>query len=114
MQDVTDGVPRNRSKSTQRFDPEKLAVLTKQASGELPIVAPDAAVVEAIPPDTAAPPPIAMPRAMTVEDPITTQLLAEVARTHDTLDFDEHVIEDAVEKLGDGEKAHPHTRRRTR
>jgi hypothetical protein len=87
-----------------------LAVLTKQASGEMPIVPPDAALAEG----QEASSPIAMPRAMTVEDPITTQLLAEVARTHDTLDFDERVIEDAVDKLGDGEKVHPHTRRRNR
>lgn len=66
--------------------------------------------------------PIVVPRAMTVEDPITTQLLAEVARTSHTVDFDDAVIDDAIEHLGSDETArpgddtppHPHVRRRPR
>ena len=66
--------------------------------------------------------PIVVPRAMTVEDPITTQLLAEVARTSHTVDFDDAVIDDAIENLGttgpevpgDDTPPHPHVRRRPR
>jgi hypothetical protein len=108
---VTDGAPRKRSKSTQRFDPEKLAKLAKQASGELPIVTTPAPEGAPLAEGTALP---TRSRALTVEDPITTQLLAEVARTHEPLEFDEYVIEDAVDKLGGAETAHPHTRRRDR
>ena len=103
------GHTRKREKATQRFDSEKLAALTKHAEkeGKTPPPTP-------VPP--AAPdghPPLAMPRAMTVEDPITTQLLAEIARgNEEEVELDDEGIDDAVDKLGDGERPHPHTRRR--
>ncbi len=60
---------------------------------------------------------VAMPRTMTVEDPMTTQLLAEVARRSETLDFDDAVIDRAVESLDKpaaktATAEHPHTLRR--
>lgn len=98
---------RNKGKATQRFDSEKLAALTKKAADEA------ASPAESQPkPRPGTNPPVAMPRAMTVEDPITTQLLAEIARTNETVELDDDMIDDAVDKLSDAEKPHPHTRRR--
>jgi hypothetical protein len=97
---------RNKAKATQRFDSEKLAKLTRKVADDAAAPPPPAE------PAPAPAPPIAMPRAMTVEDPITTQLLAEIARTSETVELDEDMIDDVVDKLGDAEKPHPHTRRR--
>jgi len=102
------GHTRKREKATQRFDSEKLAALTKRAEkeGKTPPPAPEPAPTEATPP-------LAVTRAMTVEDPITTQLLAEIARgNEEEVELDDEGIDDAVDKLGDGERPHPHTRRR--
>lgn len=96
-------------RATRRFDSAKLAAATRNAEADEPEDAPARA-----PSSPGAAEGIAMPRAMTVEDPITTQLLAEVARNSHTVDFDEAVIEEAIDKLGDGERPHPHTRRRPR
>ncbi|MGE5181946.1 MAG: hypothetical protein ACM31C_07780 [Acidobacteriota bacterium] len=43
---------------------------------------------------------------------MTTAMLAEVARRAQTTDFDEKLIEQVVDALGEGETTHPHTRRR--
>lgn len=103
------GHTRKREKATQRFDSEKLAALTKHAKQEGKTPPPAPAPAD---PDEATPG-LSVPRAMTVEDPITTQLLAEIARTNEEeVELDDDVIDDAVEKLGDGERPHPHTRRR--
>jgi hypothetical protein len=105
---------RKRSKSTQRFDPEKLAALAKEAGVE-PLAeqpAPEDPAAQAAGAADAAPDAPAVARAKTAEDPITTQVLAEVARTTDEVEFDDTVIDNVVEKLGEGETAHPHTRRR--
>ena len=93
-------------RATRRFDSAKLAEATRKPDADEPPARPPSS------PGSAEG--IAMPRAMTVEDPITTQLLAEVTRTSHTVDFDEAVIEEAIDKLGDGERPHPHTRRRPR
>ncbi len=43
---------------------------------------------------------------------MTTAMLAEVARRAQTTDFDEKLIEQVVDTLGEGDTTHPHTRRR--
>ena len=97
------------ARSTRRFDSAKLAALTR-----------DAGVAEPAKPDKPAPrvpaqgterPPVRA-RTATIEDPMTTAMLAEVARRAQTIDFDEKLIEQVVENLGEGDTAHPHTRRR--
>jgi len=56
---------------------------------------------------------LALPRTRTVEDPITTGVLAEVTRQPaEQLEFGEEVIEDVVENLGEQPASHPNTRRR--
>jgi acyl-CoA reductase-like NAD-dependent aldehyde dehydrogenase len=54
----------------------------------------------------------AAPRTLTVEDPLTTQLLAEVARRTRTIDIDDEA--DEATNLAAAETPHPHTRRRPR
>jgi len=56
---------------------------------------------------------LALPRTRTVEDPITTGVLAEVTRLPaEQLDFEDQVIEDVVENLGEKPASHPNTRPR--
>jgi hypothetical protein len=111
------GHTRRRSKSTQPVEPTKLAELTKESAalgrresavtGPFPIAQTEASA------DPAAE--IAVPRAITVEDPITTQVLAEVAREQpDGVLLDDAGIDDAVDKLCAAVTNHPHTRRRRR
>lgn len=106
---------RRPQRTTRRFDSAKLAEATRKAAAPPP----DEDALTDDEPSPVAPDedPAALlvrSRAMTVENPITTQLLAEVARSSHTIDFDEDVIEQAVDKLGDGERPHPHTKRRAR
>jgi len=93
-----------KSRTTREFDTGQLAALTKQ-----PL--PDNAPTPSVPQDDA--PGIAVGRAMTVDDPLTTGLLAEVARRSRTTDFDEDLIKEVLEKIDSGETNHPHTRRRS-
>ena len=110
---------RRPQRTTRRFDSAKLAAATRKAAAPPPD---EEARTEDAPSDDPPAAPTAedaaallvRSRAMTVENPITTQLLAEVARSSQTVDFDEDVIDQAVDKLGDGERPHPHTRRRAR
>ena len=60
---------------------------------------------------------LSLPRAMTVEDPMTTQLLAEVARRGETVDLDDASIDEAIDALAKptariATTEHPHTLRR--
>ena len=111
---------RRPQRTTRRFDSAKLAEATRRAAAPPPpdenALADDSLTDDAPPAPTAedAAALLVRSRAMTVENPITTQLLAEVARSSQTVDFDEDVIDQAVDKLGDGERPHPHTRRRAR
>lgn len=81
------------SRSTRRFDREQLAKLTREAGGDLDAerewgdgpFAPDA------PSDV-----VATSRTATMHDPLTMALLAEVARTSRTVDFDSDKIEGAT------------------
>jgi hypothetical protein len=112
------GHTRRRSKSTQPVEPTKLAELTKESAAlgrkESAVTGPFP--IPSAPADAADPAAeIAVPRAITVEDPITTQVLAEVAREHpDGVLLDDAGIDDAVDKLGADVTNHPHTRRRRR
>jgi len=86
---------------TKRFTREELTELADKARGERPRADDEPAPVqlEVTP----------MSRAQTVHDPMTTQLLAEVARRPQTVELD---AEDAFED-DDTETAHPHLRRRS-
>jgi hypothetical protein len=96
------GKPDDRApRITREFDTGKLAALTKQPLPDEEVKA-------------AEPPPIAVGRAATIDDPMTTGLLAEVARRSQTTDFDDDLINDVLTKIDSGETSHPHTRRRTR
>lgn len=94
-------------KTTQKFDSEKLARLTEQNA--MDVAAPDPTFAEgSTPMRTAAgtDPPIDLrSRTTTVHDPLTTGLLAEVARLQ---------VEDAVEDGDEDDKPTPtpHTVRR--
>jgi hypothetical protein len=54
----------------------------------------------------------ALARTNTLEDPLTTQLLAEVTRRTQTMDVDAEA--DEATNLAAAEPSHPHTRRRAR
>ena len=99
-------------RKTRRFDSAKLAELARGTQKIEPIgVAKPAVPTPPMPEDR----PPARPRTETIEDPMTTAMLAEVARRAQTVDFDEKLIEDVVNNLGTGENtSHPHTRRRQR
>ena len=95
------GDAKKRGGTTKRFTREQLAELAKKARGE-----------QADPPVPTPVPgvPTPMSRSQTLHDPLTTQLLAEVARRVQTTELDgDEVPED--EQVPE-ETAHPHTRRR--
>jgi hypothetical protein len=102
---------RSRRSTTKRFDSKQLAAGTRKQ-----------AALGTTPPQRAArtAPHVGplLPRALTVEDPLTTQLLAEVARRSETLDFDDKVIDEVVATLDKPDVVaaapHPHTLRRKR
>ena len=93
------GDAKKRGGTTKRFTREQLAKLADKARGdtpEPPLPAPS--------PDALTP----MSRSQTLHDPLTTQVLAEIARRVQTgIDGDEETVED-----DHSETAHPHTRRR--
>ncbi len=91
-----------KPRDTLELDPVQLAALTKQ-----PV---PGAVAQA---DLA----VSLGRTNTLVDPLTTSLLAEVARRSQTQEFDDEVIEDMLEDVGKPsatEPAHPHTTRRAK
>ena len=67
---------------------------------------------------TAPPPtPMARPRTATIDDPLTTQLLAEVARRAQTVDLDPESLAKLMneeEEETTAENPHPHLRKRSR
>jgi hypothetical protein len=89
------GDAKKRGGTTKRFTREQLAQLAEKARGE-----------KSDPPAPTPTPgvPTPMSRSQTVHDPLTTQLLAEVARRVQG-------EEEPVEEVED-ETSHPHTRRR--
>jgi hypothetical protein len=100
------GEEKKRPGTTKRFTREELAELAARARGDDPEASDDSAGVEA-------PPITPMSRSVTLHDPLTTQLLAEVARRVQTTEFD--VDRDALavqlEDEGSG-PTHPHALRR--
>jgi hypothetical protein len=94
------GPPLRTPSATREFDTSRLAALTKQPLPEGVEVSEDEAG-------------ISIGRAATVTDPLTTSLLAEVARRSQTADFDEELVQQVLDKLDEGETSHPHTRRRS-
>lgn len=103
-----DDVPR----TTREFDSAKLAALTKQALANEP--SSSKVHVEPVQEEDASEPVPTVGRTATLDDPLTTGLLAEVARRSQTSDFDEDLIKEVLTKLDGGETSHPHTRRRTK
>src|SRR5690349_19031921 len=85
---------------TREFDAARLAALTKEAR---PDADDEAQHIEAP----------TVGRAATIDDPLTTGLLAEVARRSQTTEFDDELIQDVLTKIDSGETSHPHTRRRS-
>jgi hypothetical protein len=113
-----------RGRSTREFDSARLAALTRKPMGTGAVAVEPKPEPEpqsdAKPEDTDrevqqidAPPEIALARAATLDDPMTTGLLAEVARRSQTADFDEELIKEVLNKI-DSNKPHPHVRRRSR
>ncbi|HEY5927819.1 MAG TPA: hypothetical protein VIV11_39305 [Kofleriaceae bacterium] len=99
-----------RSRTTREFDSARLAALTKQPEREVQqIAAPTPEETE-----PAADAELSIGRTTTLDDPMTTGLLAEVARRSQTADFDEELIKEVLNKIDAGDTTHPHTRRRSR
>jgi hypothetical protein len=88
---------------TKEFDSARLAALTKEKLSEAEVQK-----VAAEPEDA-----ITLGRTATLDDPMTTGLLAEVARRSQTSEFDDDVIKDVLDNISAGETNHPHTRRRS-
>jgi hypothetical protein len=99
-------------RATREFDTARLAALTKQPLPDRrPPKAHDQPVEDPIFDESSDP--ISLGRTATLDDPMTTGLLAEVARRSQTAEFDEEQIKELLEKVDVGETSHPHTRRRT-
>ncbi|HEY1553477.1 MAG TPA: hypothetical protein VGF94_01525 [Kofleriaceae bacterium] len=97
---MADGGRQRSTRATRRFDSSKLVAQMRDKQEQKP--ADDAAAD------------LALPRTRTVEDPITTGVLAEVTRhAAEQLEFGEEVIDDVVDNLGEQPASHPNTRRRT-
>jgi hypothetical protein len=95
-----------RPRSTKRFTREELAVLADKARGDRPIP-PLPVAAESDEQVVAAPEITPMSRSQTLHDPMTTQLLAEVARRLQTMELE--VPEGIVEE----EPSHPNLVRRS-
>jgi hypothetical protein len=97
----------NNPRDTLELDPAQLAALTKQARQAIAAAVPGAREDEV---------PVAVGRASTLVDPLTTSLLAEVARRSQTQEFDDDVIEEMLDEVGKpaADTPHPHTKRRAK
>ena len=84
---------------TKEFDPKQLAELTKAAGH---------AVVD----EDHATPILTVGRTKTLDDPLTTALLAEVAQRSQTADFDREMLEGLLESKDVVEATHPNVKRR--
>lgn len=105
---MSTGDDKKHSRATQRFDSEKLAALTKDAGGTwhepVPMTEAD----------------LATSRTSTVHDPMTMALLAEAARSQQTLEVDASVLEAAIAEAEAAaattsvprEQTHPNLKRR--
>ena len=100
-------------RTTREFDSARLAALTKQPLVDKPASSkadPDYPDVEDEDLDKT---PLQFGRAPTIDDPLTTGLLAEVTRRSQTVEFDDDTIQGVLERIDSGDTSHPHTRRRT-
>jgi hypothetical protein len=98
-----------KSRPTKEFDSARLAALTKEQLSEAEAQRISVAEVAAAEADDS----ISVGRTATLDDPMTTGLLAEVARRSQTSEFDDDVIKDVLDNISSGETNHPHTRRRS-
>jgi hypothetical protein len=112
------GEHKRPQRSTKRLEADQLANLTRKATATVP--PPVQRKVPTTPPRPSGP---TMARAMTLEDPLTTQLLAEVARRAETRDFNDDVIDEALQAVDAIDRStirtptrvtHPHTTKRKR
>jgi hypothetical protein len=92
----------NSPRVTRELDPARLAALSKQPLPE---------GVEVTEDDDSM---IVLGRVNTLNDPMTTSLLAEVARRNQTQDFDDERIEKMLDDVDDTAPAHPHTTKRAK
>lgn len=88
---MSEGDDRKHSRATQRFDTDKLAAITKAAggtwhAGAIPATEAEAEAV------------LVASRTSTVHDPMTMALLAEAARSSQTMEVDPASIEAAIAK----------------
>lgn len=103
------GDDKKHSSPTRRFDSEKLAALTREAGGTWQAPTPTTeAEAEAL---------LAASRTSTVHDPMTMALLAEAARSAQTLEVDPATIEAAIAEAeappaAPRERTHPNLKRR--
>jgi hypothetical protein len=95
---------REDKRTTRELDPAQLAALARSAVPEEDERGDKQEQAEAV----------NFGRAPTIDDPLTTGLLAEVARRSQTTEFDDELIHDVLDQLDSGETNHPHTRRRSR
>jgi len=79
---------------TKEFDPKELAELTSKATAD----------------EDHATPVLTVGRTTTLDDPMTTALLASVASRSQTADFDRDTINVLLDSIDDAD--HPHIRRR--
>jgi hypothetical protein len=108
-----------KARRTREFDSAHLAALTEEQVAEAKAARtakpPPAPAPAAEPPQPiAADEDINLGRTATIDDPMTTGLLAEVARRSQTADFDEELVKEVLSKIDAGDTNHPHTRRRSR
>lgn len=93
---------------TVELDPKRLAELTQSSSD-------DRNATRSVPDNAQQ---MRMPRTKTLDDPMTTGLLAEVARRSQTTEFDAEVIETLLDQIDDADnqsdeqKSHPRVVRR--
>jgi len=101
------GDDQKRRSTTKRFTREELAELADKARGEYVAEAQETAAPDAVQPEITP-----MSRSQTLHDPMTTQLLAEVARRLQTMELE---VPDTVAQDGDDadvETGHPNVLRR--
>jgi hypothetical protein len=99
------GDDQKRRSTTKRFTREELAELADKARGEYA-----AEVQETAAPDAVQPEITPMSRSQTLHDPMTTQLLAEVARRLQTMELE--VPDTVTGDDADVETGHPNVLRR--
>lgn len=93
----------NKARPTRELDPWTLAALTHSTAE--PMTETEAVEEEPTPQVT-------LGRTKTLDDPMTTGLLAEVARRSKTVEFDKEVIEILLDSIDQQDTSHPRLKRR--